>query len=463
MMKQLYVIGLHCASCELIIEKELLKRTDVTAADVSMAQGTVRLEVTGEGPSVESLNRLFVKEKYSFSLQKQEKMKGKEPLLYTVPGQKGVKVDWKQLQKRLTTPAIFVVVLYAAMLLERSNIGQFISLDDSSSLPVFFVFGIVAGLSSCAALIGGIVLSLSKSFDELQGGATSLKARLLPHMQFYGGRLLAYTIFGAVLGGFGSFLTFNSAGLYATLIVMISVIMGLIGLQMAGVSWAQRFAISLPKRFVKAAGTKEGSRLPSAIGAATVLLPCGFTLVVQGVALAAGNVISGALMMLAFALGTVIPLLAISVAGVKASSKPHWRARFSLVAGMLLVVFAVYNINAQFNVLGWKSLSDVGTATVEEGVAAAQNGVQVVSLKASGFTYTPTGSMTINANQRAQLQVDNQGMQGCGLYIASRGLFDGFVALKPGMNVIDIGSPKKGTYKISCSMGMVRPVTLRVI
>jgi len=37
------------------------------------------------------------------------------------------------------------------------------------------------------------------------------------------------------------------------------------------------------------------------------------------------------------------------------------------------------------------------------------------------------------------------------------------VALEPGNNVIDIGTPKKGKYKLTCSMGMVRPVTINVI
>ncbi|PIZ93637.1 MAG: hypothetical protein COX82_02320, partial [Candidatus Magasanikbacteria bacterium CG_4_10_14_0_2_um_filter_41_10] len=60
------------------------------------------------------------------------------------------------------------------------------------------------------------------------------------------------------------------------------------------------------------------------------------------------------------------------------------------------------------------------------------------------------------------LIVDDQGIQGCGIFLASRGLIDSFVELKLGKNTIDLGTPKAGTYKITCSMGMVAPVTLHI-
>ncbi|PIZ28832.1 sulfite exporter TauE/SafE family protein, partial [Candidatus Berkelbacteria bacterium CG_4_10_14_0_8_um_filter_39_42] len=40
--------------------------------------------------------------------------------------------------------------------------------------------------------------------------------------------------------------------------------------------------------------------MPMALGALTFLLPCGFTLTAEGLALISGNSLSGALIMLAF-------------------------------------------------------------------------------------------------------------------------------------------------------------------
>ena len=87
---------------------------------------------------------------------------------------------------------------------------------------------------------------------------------------------------------------------------------------------------------------------------------------------------------------------------------------------------------------------------------------QVVTMTAKGFRYTLTSPSTIKAGVPTKLVVDDQGIQGCGVFLAARGLMPGFVDLKFGENIIDLGNPKKGTYKITCSMGMVPPVTLKV-
>jgi len=91
-----------------------------------------------------------------------------------------------------------------------------------------------------------------------------------------------------------------------------------------------------------------------------------------------------------------------------------------------------------------------------------EKGEQVVSMVAKGFDYILDSPSVISAGVPTKLVVDNQGVLGCGAYLASRGLIDGFVSLRRGQNVIDLGKPRAGTYKITCSMGMVPPVTIRV-
>ncbi|KXK10043.1 MAG: hypothetical protein UZ20_WS6002000125 [candidate division WS6 bacterium OLB21] len=104
------------------------------------------------------------------------------------------------------------------------------------------------------------------------------------------------------------------------------------------------------------------------------------------------------------------------------------------------------------------------TSQQDQGVAGNdEDGVQIISITAQGFEYTPTSSLTIKAGLPAKLIVDNQGIQGCGAFIAANGLIDDFVALKKGINEIDLGLPAKGSYKLTCSMGMVKPLTINVI
>ena len=93
------------------------------------------------------------------------------------------------------------------------------------------------------------------------------------------------------------------------------------------------------------------------MGALTFFLPCGFTITAQSLALLSGSVFTGALIMGAFALGTIPVLLFIGLSSVKFSSKPHLTERFSKVAGFLVLFFALYNISNQATVLGFTGIN----------------------------------------------------------------------------------------------------------
>jgi len=120
--------------------------------------------------------------------------------------------------------------------------------------------------------------------------------------------------------------------------------------------------------------------------------------------------------------------------------------------------------------LGVPSLSDISLESIKEimasdekeaEVAVDQTGEQQVNIIAQGFEYLANGPTVFKAGVPTELSVDNKGVLGCGSFIASRGLFNGFVSLKMGANTIDLGSPKKGSYKLTCSMGMVPPLTIK--
>ncbi|MCA9380860.1 sulfite exporter TauE/SafE family protein, partial [Candidatus Dojkabacteria bacterium] len=262
----------------------------------------------------------------------------------------------------------------------------------------------------------------------------------------------------------------NTIYITATVTIVISIIMIVLALQMLNVEWASKLRFSAPKaasKYVADEDNFRGKYMPFGLGAATFILPCGFTIIAQTAALASGSVQKGALILLFFSLGTFIPLLAISASGLAFNSKPHLTAKFNVVAGILILFFALYNINGQLNVLGYFSLNDIGTVFESnketQSVAATRDGIQQLNFIAKGFEYVPTTTTKIKAGVPTQLIVDNQGISGCGAYMASRGLISGVVQLKRGQNVIDLGKPAKGTYKVTCSMGMVPPVIVEVV
>jgi len=461
-----YISGMHCASCEILIEKRLLKESGVKAVDASIGDGTLRIEADGRMPKAKELNKWFKGDGYSFSEEKQKSTK--DPLIY-LHRTKGIQVDKKVLKKKMKTLAKIALVFFILYLIEKTGIASYVNVTDNSSLGVFFVFGLVAGLSSCAALVGGILLSMTKSWNEQYGYDAGVKTKMIPHIHFHSGRLLAYVALGGLLGALGKAVAFDNVTVYAAITLLVSVVMLLIGFQMAGVWWAERFQIRMPRFVTRRVAGNDGAktnRLPFAIGAGTIFLPCGFTLIAQGIALTSGSAVRGAAMMAMFVLGTMIPLLFIGYASTQGSKNPKRARAFSFYAGVVLVIFALYNVNGQMNVLGYPSMSDLlakdsGSQSADMSTINA-NGEQTIDLTARGFSYTLTGPSTIQAGVPTKLVVDNQGVQGCGAFLAARGLMDGFIALERGENVIDLGRPERGTYKITCSMGMVPPVTIRV-
>src|SRR3989344_8043960 len=61
-----FVKGMHCASCEILIEKKLLEISGVKSVDASTSNGQVIIEHEGEKPSINALNDIFKKDNYTF-------------------------------------------------------------------------------------------------------------------------------------------------------------------------------------------------------------------------------------------------------------------------------------------------------------------------------------------------------------------------------------------------------------
>ena len=61
------VQGMHCASCEILVEKKLLDLPNIKSVDASMARGEALVEYEGDRPNPERLNKIFKEENYKFS------------------------------------------------------------------------------------------------------------------------------------------------------------------------------------------------------------------------------------------------------------------------------------------------------------------------------------------------------------------------------------------------------------
>ena len=443
-----FVQGMHCASCEILIEKKLLELEGIKSVEAKASKGEVLIEHEGELPSTETLNKIFKKENYVFSNRKIEVsdgFNGKEFLITFGMG-------------------LLIILLFIGLI--KLGLSGLINVNSSSSLITFFVFGLLAGISTCAALVGGLVLSMSKQWLELYPDNESTITKLQPHFMFNAGRLVSYVILGAVLGAIGSKLQF-SLKFTSILVIAVSVMMIFLALQMLGLKAFRRFQFTMPKfitRHIADESNFKGRYTPFLMGAFTFFLPCGFTITAQGLALISGSPIQGGFIMLFFALGTLPMLLAIGISSVSFSKRHHLSFRFLKVAGFLLLFFALYNINSQFNVLGLSSFNDVGNKIIqspnvkEEGFVPIVNGKQILKMKASSSGYNPD-YFKVKAGIPVRWEITDVGTSGCTNAVISRSLFDGPINLTPGQTSIKEFTPEKpGKYKFSCWMGMVSGV-----
>ncbi len=193
---------------------------------------------------------------------------------------------------------------------------------------------------------------------------------------------------------------------------------------------------------------------PLLLGAGTFFLPCGFTQALQLYALSAGSFGAGALIMGAFALGTVPALVAL---GWFADSWKGKSGRFFFrLAGAALVVLGVINFGNGYNLMGLPVLSYNAAPGSEAASFASDDGqTQTVSMTIGPNGYSPD-SFTLRANEPTRWLIDATNASGCQMAIVSRSLGLN-QALNAGENVIEFTAPAApGTYQFSCPMGMYR-------
>jgi sulfite exporter TauE/SafE/copper chaperone CopZ len=457
MKEHIYKVqGMHCASCEILIEKKLLDLPNIKSVDASTAKGEAVIEYEGDRPSPHRLNEIFKQENYSFFDNDSAR-----------DSRNDSRSERKKTNPTLVAFVIAIFIIIAFLILDKMGIANFLSLSSSSSLLAFLGFGLLAGMSSCAALVGGIVLSMSKQWNSLYGESDSTSHKLQPHIMFNAGRLISYTVLGGVLGLIGSRLQI-SPQITGYLVIAISLLMIALGLQMLGVKAFRKFQISAPKSITRGIANEnnfQGKYMPFIMGALTFFLPCGFTITAQSLALLSGNVISGAAIMGAFALGTIPVLFFIGLSSVKFSSKPHLAERFSKVAGFLVLFFALYNISNQATVLGFTDFGNIASSIQtqtqnsrgdQSGLAPIVDGKQVIQMTASGSEDSPN-YFKVKAGVPVRWEITGANSLGCNGAIISNKLFDGAVDLTPGQVAIKEFTPQTpGVYGFSCTMGMIR-------
>jgi sulfite exporter TauE/SafE len=309
-----HISGTHCASCKLMIEDSLNENPFEQKAVVDIKNEILSIETTSTENKLTVMKSINEKISINGYLLSTEKIIEKEDssLWIAIP--------------------IGIVVLFLFFLLQKSgllNIGIGGAVTPVSS----FIIGLIASVSSCLAIVGGLVLSLSAK--AVQDGVSTKKTFFLFHI----GRLLSFALLGGIFGLIGSALGINFV-LAGILGIIASLVMLFLGLNLVG--FFSKNNITLPPGIFKIFKNIENNSLaPFLVGLGTFFLPCGFTQAMQVSALSSGSFLSGLLIMFAFALGTLPVLLLLSFGSVSFSKSKHAPVFFKS-AGIVVIGLALF-------------------------------------------------------------------------------------------------------------------------
>src|SRR3989344_1472957 len=283
-----HVHGMHCNACVLMIESELGEQPNISRVKSSLANHSV--EVVGDfGDKTPEQ----IAEELTLPLK---------PRGYTVSVEKQIKEKkWADFKIAVPIALGFALLFY---ILQKMGIINLVN-SGNVTYGTAFVIGIIASLSTCMAVVGVLVLSMSATFAK-EGD------KVRPQILFHLGRIVAFFILGGVIGAIGSAFTLNTAGTFI-LNLIIGVVMLILGINLLEVfHFAKKFQLTMPKfiaRHAHGISKFNHTLTPLLVGIATFFLPCGFTQSMQIFTLTTGSFLSGSLTMLAFGLGT-LPVLA---------------------------------------------------------------------------------------------------------------------------------------------------------
>lgn len=344
---------------------------------------------------------------------------------------------------------LIVLVLLIGVFL--SKFGLFtasVALGSTVSVGAAFLLGLFAASSSCIAVSGGVLLSTV-------GAVRNMRTVWF----FVIGRIMAYVVFGGLIGYIGSALLLSSSFLgFITIVAAVyMIVMGLDLLNLA----PKKLKAVLPKIPASLSAHRAGS--PFFLGATTFFLPCGFTQALQLYALTTGSALISGLLLGAFAIGTAPSLLAL---GFASSSLKGKAGRFFLqLSGVAVIILGLWNIQNGMTIAGYpltlpkievSQASETESETASDLNVEIADGEQVIrmTLTARDPYYYPSDSFTVTAGMPVRLEIEGEGT-GC------RSIFqipklNVREELDKQVNVIAFTPKKAGTYTFSCSMGMFK-------
>ena len=345
-----------------------------------------------------------------------------------------------------------ILIIAAVVILLGFNTAGFDmeSKLQNASYGVLFIAGLLTSIH-CVGMCGGIMLSQSLK-NESKDKFDALKPSLLYNL----GRVLSYTILGAIIGSVGSVFSLSIKSKAAVQIIA-GIFMVMMGFNMAGFGLFRKFQLKMPSSFCK---VKNRSSSPFLVGLLNGLMPCGPLQTMQLFALGTSSPLKGAISMFAFSLGTV-PLM-LTFGGLSGLLSKGYTKKILKLSGVLVIILGMIMGNRGLSIIGINPATALAFAKEDSLAESGENpnvakavmedGYQVIRMTASNKGYTPN-SFYVQKGIQVKWIIDGVEMNTCNnaIIVPSLNLEQ---KIKSGENIIEF-MPNGKDMNFSCWMGMI--------
>jgi uncharacterized protein len=433
------ILGMTCRSCEVRITRHLSKIRGVEYVAVSAPRARAVIESSRPLP-YRTLERAIRLAGYEI---------GQTPWLER---------DLKVWATAAVGIGLVIALAFIAQAVGLSKLTSGAGDLSKGGLVVALLLGLAAGVSTCMALVGGLVLALSASFQASTSTPKTGLAAMRPAAVFLTGRVAGYGFFGAVLGALGATITMPPL-VTGVLMIVVAVVMTILGTRLTGISpriagWSPTLPMGVGRSLGlgrNGGGAYSDGRAAS-LGAASFFLPCGFTQAVQIFALSTGSPLFGAALLATFAIGTAPGLLALAglPVVVPSGARPH----LLRLVGVVVLAFGFLNANAGLQLAGI-SLPGFGVGTVNAAALSSTltaDGKQLLETRQDFDGYSPR-NVTIYAGIPTEWTIQSSTVTTCAATIVIPAWNTG-TRLQLGPNTLSLPALPVGVIRYTCAMGM---------
>lgn len=318
------VTGMQCNGCEKIIEEAVESINGIHSVKANFSKGTVKVIYDPDKTNLENIQQVVSSKGYTVV-----------PLLLN-----------RNFIKILLS--ILALVSLAVIILLARKVGHklpFPKIESTVSNGLVFLFGLITGLH-CIGMCGSFIIGYTAK--DVQLGRPVFHSHLL-----YGaGKIISYTLLGALLGFIGSF--FRITPLASGISIGIAgVFLILYGLNMLSeLPLLKVFRIkSLKKLDHIVMKERRKSHSPFFIGLFSgLIIGCGPLQVMYVLAAGNGSVLEGAKFLALFGLGTLPALIGFGLLARLITNTMH--RRFIQISGIILIIMGSMMLSKGLNRAG---------------------------------------------------------------------------------------------------------------